>query len=74
MKDKFRQFGKIQQCRVVRDCITGASKCYGFIEFDARSSAKDAVRAMDRSYIHDCEILVDFECERYTYNINLLKS
>lgn len=64
LEKKFRKFGRILRCRVVRDVITGHSKCYGFIEFNSSSACNDAVREMNRSYIHDCEILVEYECER----------
>lgn len=64
MKHKFRKCGNIIRCRVVRDIITGISKCYGFIEFDSRSAAREAVHSMNKTFIHDCEIFVDYECER----------
>lgn len=64
LRHKFRKCGKIRRCRVVRDIITGASKCYGFIEFESRSEAREAVNTMNKSIIHDCQILVDYECER----------
>lgn len=64
LKHNFRKCGRIRRCRVVRDIITGASKCYGFIEFDSRSEARQAVSTMNKAVIHDCEIVVDYECER----------
>ncbi|XP_037047999.1 U11/U12 small nuclear ribonucleoprotein 35 kDa protein-like [Bradysia coprophila] len=64
LKHKFRKCGKVRRCRVVRDIITGASKCYGFIEFESRSEAREAVSTMNKAIIHDCEIIVDYECER----------
>lgn len=62
---KFRKCGKIRRCRVVRDIITGASKRYGFIEFESRSEAREAVSTMNKAIIHDSEIIVDYECERW---------
>lgn len=61
---KFRRYGKIRHCRVVRDIVTGISKQYAFIEFDSRSSARDAIRGMDERHIDDTEIIVDYEHER----------
>lgn len=62
---KFRKCGRIVRCRVVRDIVTGDSKCYAFIEFESRSDAGEAVYSMHKSLIEDYEILVDYECERY---------
>lgn len=70
LRHKFRKCGKIRRCRVVRDIITGASKCYGFIEFESRSEAREAVNTMNKSIIHDCQILVDYECERLEICLN----
>lgn len=61
---KFRRYGKISGCRLVRDIVTGISKQYAFIEFESSSSAKDAVHEMDQRRIDDMEIIVDFEHER----------
>lgn len=60
---KFRKYGKIVRCRIVRDIITGQSKQYGFIEFDSRKCVHDAVKNM-RSRIDEQEIIVDYEHER----------
>lgn len=64
LKYKFRKFGRIVGCRVVRDIITGVSKCYAFIEFESSSSAREAVKTMNRRQVDNSEILVDYECER----------
>lgn len=63
LKQKFRKYGKIIRCRIVRDIITGQSKQYGFIEFDSRDCVHDAVKHM-KSRIDDSEIIVDYEHER----------
>lgn len=64
LKHKFRKCGQILNCRLIRDLITGTSRSYGFIEFSTRSAARDAVRTMHKTRIHDSEIIVDYECER----------
>lgn len=64
LKRAFRKYGKIVKCRVVRDIITGASKCYAFVEYDSSASAKDAVRNMNQRYVDDMQIVADYECER----------
>lgn len=63
LRDKFRKYGRIVRCRIVRDIITGQSKQYGFIEFDSRDSVHDAVKHM-KNRIDDTEIIVDYEHER----------
>lgn len=63
LKHKFRKYGKVVRCRVVRDIVTGQSKQYGFVEFDSRDSVHDAVKYM-KSRIDDSEIIVDYEHER----------
>ncbi|CAM8895658.1 unnamed protein product [Rhodiola kirilowii] len=40
----FRQFGKIEECRVVTDKLTGKSKGYGFVLFKTRSGAVKALK------------------------------
>lgn len=64
IKSKFSRYGEILQCRVVRDIVTGASKCYSFVEYKHRSSANEAVLEMNKYFLDDSEILVDYECER----------
>lgn len=64
LKQKFRRYGKIVNCRLVRDIVTGMSKQYGFIEFECSSDARKAVNNMNQSYIDDSEIIVDHEHER----------
>lgn len=63
LKHKFRKYGKIVRCRIVRDIVTGQSKQYGFIEFASRDSVHDAVKNM-KSRIDENEIIVDYEHER----------
>lgn len=51
-------------CRLVRDIVTGISKQYAFIEYESSSDARDAIKNMDKRYIDESEILVDWEHER----------
>lgn len=64
MQRKFRRYGKIIRCRIVRDIVTGISKQYAFIEYDSSKSARDAIHDMDQRCIDDCQIIVDYEHER----------
>lgn len=61
---KFKRYGTILRCRVVRDIVTGISRTYAFIEYKHRSSVKEAISEMNKQIIDNCEILVDYECER----------
>lgn len=64
MHRKFRRYGKIIGCRIVRDMVTGISKQYAFIEYDSSKSVRDAIHDMDQRCIDDSEIIVDHEHER----------
>lgn len=61
---KFRRYGKIIRCRIVRDMVTGHSKQYAFIEYDSSKSVRDAIHDMDQRCIDDSEIIVDHEHSR----------
>lgn len=47
LKELFSPFGKISDAEVIRDRITGLSKCYGFITFENSSDAAGAVEHMN---------------------------
>lgn len=64
MRRKFRRYGKIVHCRIIRDIVTGISKQYAFIEYDSSSSVRDAIHGMDERCIDDREIIVDYEHSR----------
>lgn len=64
LERKFRRYGKMLSCRLVRDIVTGASKQYAFIEYESSADAREAVHAMDKYRIDDSEIIVDHEHER----------
>lgn len=42
--DVFKQYGEIEDCKAVRDKISGKSKGYGFILFKTRSGARKALK------------------------------
>lgn len=64
MKRKFRRYGKIVRCRLVRDIKTGTSRRYAFIEYDSSASVREAIREMCFRRVDDHEIIVDNEHER----------
>ncbi|XP_076443819.1 U11/U12 small nuclear ribonucleoprotein 35 kDa protein-like [Babylonia areolata] len=64
----FRQYGKIRQHRLVRDIVTGFSKCYGFVEFESEKSVRHAYLEGKNITIDEKEILVDYEHGRSLKN------
>jgi U11/U12 small nuclear ribonucleoprotein SNRNP35 len=63
----FRQFGKIRHARLVRDIVTGFSKCYGFVEFESEKSLRQAL-SREQFTIDDKEVLLDTERSRTLKN------
>lgn len=64
VKDYFSRFGSVNRCRLVKDMVTGMSRRYAFVEFNA---ASDACRAAERGHhaiIDSREIIVEMELER----------
>ncbi|XP_067014680.1 U11/U12 small nuclear ribonucleoprotein 35 kDa protein [Anabrus simplex] len=64
VKSFFSNYGTIRRCRLVRDIVTGVSKCYAFVEYERSSSAKHAYVSGNRGLLNGSEVFVDFECER----------
>lgn len=60
----FVEYGKIKRLRLVRDIVTGFSRCYGFIEYFDQRCAHDAQKYADKTVLDEKEIYVDYECER----------
>ncbi|GMF02408.1 unnamed protein product [Ambrosiozyma monospora] len=56
----FSRFGDVQSVEIVKDKDTGASLCYGFIEFKDKKSVEVAYLKMDNTLIDDRRIHVDF--------------
>jgi U11/U12 small nuclear ribonucleoprotein SNRNP35 len=64
LESEFSYFGGISKIRLVRDIVTGHSRCYAFVEFNEERSAIRAERDGHLMEIDGREILVDFELER----------
>lgn len=64
IKHKFSKYGGIRKCRLVRDIVTGTSKCYAFVEYESESAAKEAVKRANGSVVDGKKIFVDYECGR----------
>jgi U11/U12 small nuclear ribonucleoprotein SNRNP35 len=64
IKEKFAKFGKIRKCTLVRDLITGRSKCYAFVEYKHRSDCREAFERGHHMVIDEARIIVEKELER----------
>ena len=64
LENVFAEYGEIKNLRLVRDIVTGHSRCYAFIEYVKSSAASRAERSADKMILDEKEIFVDFECER----------
>ncbi|CAL1544968.1 unnamed protein product [Lymnaea stagnalis] len=59
-----KQYGTVVRARVVKDIVTGFSKCYAFVEFTEPYEARNAVRSGNKTTIDDHEVLMEMEKER----------
>lgn len=64
LKDRCSSFGELENCRLVRDIITGNSRRYAFVEFKRERDARTAWKELNRAIIDGSEILVEYEQER----------
>ncbi|CAG9575330.1 unnamed protein product [Danaus chrysippus] len=61
---EFSKFGKVINCRLVKDIVTGKSKQYAFVEYENLSSLDGALKEMNNEYLDSFEIIVEREAER----------
>ncbi|XP_058737556.1 U11/U12 small nuclear ribonucleoprotein 35 kDa protein-like [Vicia villosa] len=54
------QYGRIKNLRLVRDIVTGASRGYAFVEFEAEREMRQAYMDAHHLIVDDCEIIVDY--------------
>ncbi|CAM1309073.1 SNRNP35 (predicted) [Pycnogonum litorale] len=64
VKQRFSSYGDVAKCRLVRDLVTGFSKCYAFVEYEQARDAWKAYKEADKTGIDGNEILIEFESER----------
>jgi len=60
LERNFKVYGRIESIRLVKD-YNNKSRGYGFVEFSSRDSADEAYDKMDRKYIKNKRIIVDYE-------------
>ncbi|XP_047083907.1 peptidyl-prolyl cis-trans isomerase CYP59-like [Lolium rigidum] len=56
----FSRFGTVASAEVIRDCKTGDSLCYAFVEFEVKKACERAFNEMNNCLIDDRRIHVDF--------------
>ena len=64
IQERFNRYGSVKKVSLIRDIITGFSKCYGFVEYHNANDAKDAALGMHQEDIDDFHICVEMEKER----------
>ncbi|WCJ41411.1 U11/U12 small nuclear ribonucleoprotein 35 kDa protein [Euphorbia peplus] len=60
LRQAMSKYGKVKNLRLVRDIVTGASRGYGFVEFETDREMRRAYRDAHHSFIDDTEIIVDY--------------
>lgn len=60
----FERWGPLVHLRLVRDVVTGCSKCYAFVTYEQEPDFRRAWRDSHRMELDGCHILVEYERER----------
>ncbi|VDL23205.1 unnamed protein product [Hymenolepis diminuta] len=58
----FEQIGPIRQCKLIRDRITGASLCYGFVDYMDPENAQKAINTFHGYEIEGKRLRVAYAC------------
>lgn len=58
-REAFKRFGEILTCNIVKDKITMQSKEFGFIKYEDKESAEQAVQEMNETLLNDKKIKVE---------------
>ncbi len=58
LKTLFAEYGKVTSCTIVKDSETGASKGFGFVEFEDETSAQNAMEALHKKKIKGSRLRV----------------
>ncbi|PSS34924.1 U11/U12 small nuclear ribonucleoprotein [Actinidia chinensis var. chinensis] len=60
LRKAMSKYGKVKNLRLVRHIVTGASRGYGFVEFETAREMRRAYEDAHHSLIDDSEIIVDY--------------
>lgn len=58
MKEKFRKFGHVVSHNIVCDPIIKESRGFGFVTFESKTEAQDAVRELEGAELEGKELIV----------------
>ncbi|VDO01566.1 unnamed protein product [Rodentolepis nana] len=58
----FEQIGSIRQCKLIRDRVTGASLCYGFVDYIEPENAQKAINTFHGYEIEGKRLRVAYAC------------
>lgn len=60
LRKAMNKYGRVKNLRLVRDIVTGASRGYGFVEYETEREMHRAYEDAHHSIIDDHQILVDY--------------
>ncbi|XP_073312999.1 U11/U12 small nuclear ribonucleoprotein 35 kDa protein [Primulina huaijiensis] len=60
LRKAMKVYGRIKNLRLVRHIVTGASRGYGFVEFETEKEMRQAYKDAHHTIIDDSEIIVDY--------------
>ena len=63
LEEYFSRFGSIRKVTVVRDIVTGMSKCYAFIVYKHRRDMEHAYNRANHKMIDERKVIVDRELQ-----------
>ena len=70
LHDTFSIFGNILSCKVARD-VAGESRCFGFVHYETREAADEAIKRVNGMNIQDKEVYVaHFQKHSERHNVN----
>ncbi|XP_022870061.1 U11/U12 small nuclear ribonucleoprotein 35 kDa protein [Olea europaea var. sylvestris] len=60
LRQAMSRYGRVKNLRLVRHIVTGASRGYGFVEFETEREMHRAYKDAHHTIIDDSEIIVDY--------------
>ncbi|CAG9312175.1 unnamed protein product [Blepharisma stoltei] len=59
LEEAFSKFGKITQCKIVKDQKTNKSRGFGFVSFESIDNAEEAIKEMNNKTVDGRELRVE---------------